>query len=119
MKINEITFEEFSNIILNDNYKFSKECGLPEKYEGDSVLKYLTTENHKAVLVYRLDGDICRILHIESIEKGQGKYLIQYILNRYQKVSLHAYGNEKLVNYYRSFGFKLVNNNNNEMIYVR
>lgn len=62
-----------------------------------------------------------RIMHIESLEKGLGRKMLQWIIDKYSDnydITLHAYGDEKLVNYYESVGFELVNDNN-EMIYVR
>lgn len=116
--IKEISYKKFSDIINGDNYRVSKRDGLPEKYNGDTTLTYLTI-NENCICAIKITNDNVRILHIESLEKGLGRKMLQYIIDKYSKdheITLHANGDKRLVNYYESIGFELINDDN-EMVY--
>lgn len=80
--VKEISYKEFSNIINGDIFKISKKDGLPEKYNGDDSLTYLTI-NEKCICAIRIDRKEVRIMHIESLEKGLGRKMLQCIINIY------------------------------------
>ena len=120
--IKRITYEDFAEIILNDDFAFSVDCGLPEKYESEK-LKYFATEDEKCICAVRVTPEEAHIMHIESLQKGDGRKMIEAIISMYYEegtrdITLVAYGNQNLVDYYRSVGFETIEPGSKEMVYV-
>ena len=120
--IKRITYEDFAEIILNDDFAFSADCGLPEKYENEK-LKYFATEDEKCICAVRVTPEEAHIMHIESLQKGNGRKMIEYIIDMYYEegerdITLAAYGSQNLVDYYRSVGFETIEPGSKEMVYV-
>lgn len=120
--IKRITYEDFAEIILNDDFAFSADCGLPEKYENEK-LKYFATEDEKCICAVRVTPEEAHIMHIESLQKGNGRKMIEYIIDMYYEegerdITLVAYGSQNLVDYYRSVGFETIEPGSKEMVYV-
>lgn len=120
--IKRITYEDFAEIILNDDFAFSTDCGLPEKYENEK-LKYFATEDEKCICAVRVTPEEAHIMHIESLQKGNGRKMIEYIIDMYYEegerdITLTAYGSQNLVDYYRSVGFETIEPGSKEMVYV-
>lgn len=120
--IKRITYEDFAEIILNDDFAFSADCGLPEKYEGEK-LKYFATEDEKCICAVRVTPEEAHIMHIESLQKGDGRKMIEAIISMYYEegtrdITLVAYGSQNLVDYYRSVGFETIEPGSKEMVYV-
>ena len=120
--IKRITYEDFAEIILNDDFTFSVDCGLPEKYEGEK-LKYFATEDEKCVCAVRVTPEEAHIMHIESLQKGDGRKMIEAIISTYYEegtrdITLVAYGGQNLIDYYRSVGFETIEPGSKEMVYV-
>lgn len=120
--IKRITYEDFAEIILNDDFVFSVDCGLPEKYEGEK-LKYFATEDEKCICAVRVTPEEAHIMHIESLQKGDGRKMIEAIISMYYEegtrdITLVAYGSQNLVDYYRSVGFETIEPGSKEMVYV-
>lgn len=120
--IKRITYEDFAEIILNDDFAFSADCGLPEKYENEK-LKYFATEDEKCICAVRVTPEEAHIMHIESLQKGNGRKMIEYIIDMYYEegerdITLTAYGSQNLVDYYRSVGFETIEPGSKEMVYV-
>lgn len=120
--IKRITYEDFAEIILNDDFAFSVDCGLPEKYEGEK-LKYFATEDEKCICAVRVTPEEAHIMHIESLQKGNGRKMIEYIIDMYYEegtrdITLVAYGSQNLVDYYKSVGFETIEPGSKEMVYV-
>lgn len=120
--IKRITYEDFAEIILNDDFTFSADCGLPEKYENEK-LKYFATEDEKCICAVRVTPEETHIMHIESLQKGNGRKMIEYIIDKYYEegerdITLTAYGSQNLVDYYKSVGFETIEPGSKEMVYV-
>lgn len=120
--IKRITYEDFAEIILNDDFTFSVDCGLPEKYENEK-LKYFATEDEKCICAVRVTPEEAHIMHIESLQKGNGRKMIEYIIDMYYEegerdITLTAYGSQNLVDYYKSVGFETIEPGSKEMVYV-
>lgn len=120
--IKRITYEDFAEIILNDDFAFSADCGLPEKYENEK-LKYFATEDEKCICAVRVTPEEAHIMHIESLQKGNGRKMIEYIIDMYYEegerdITLAAYGSQNLVDYYKSVGFETIEPGSKEMVYV-
>ena len=120
--IKRITYEDFAEIILNDDFVFSVDCGLPEKYENEK-LKYFATEDEKCICAVRVTPEEAHIMHIESLQKGDGRKMIEAIISMYYEegtrdITLVAYGSQNLVDYYRSVGFETIEPGSKEMVYV-
>ena len=120
--IKRITYEDFAEIILNDDFAFSADCGLPEKYENEK-LKYFATEDEKCICAVRVTPEEAHITHIESLQKGNGRKMIEYIIDMYYEegerdITLTAYGSQNLVDYYKSVGFETIEPGSKEMVYV-
>lgn len=120
--IKRITYEDFAEIILNDDFAFSADCGLPEKYENEK-LKYFATEDEKCICAVRVTPEEAHIMHIESLQKGNGRKMIEYIIDMYYEegerdITLTAYGSQNLVDYYKSVGFETIEPGSKEMVYV-
>lgn len=120
--IKRITYEDFAEIILNDDFAFSADCGLPEKYENEK-LKYFATEDEKCICAVRVTPEEAHIMHIESLQKGDGRKMIETIISMYYEegtrdITLVAYGSQNLVDYYRSVGFETIEPGSKEMVYV-
>ena len=120
--IKRITYEDFAEIILNDDFAFSADCGLPEKYENEK-LKYFATEDEKCICAVRVTPEEAHIMHIESLQKGDGRKMIEAIISMYYEegtrdITLTAYGSQNLVDYYRSVGFETIEPGSKEMVYV-
>lgn len=120
--IKRITYEDFAEIILNDDFAFSADCGLPEKYENEK-LKYFATEDEKCICAVRVTPEEAHIIHIESLQKGNGRKMIEYIIDMYYEegerdITLTAYGSQNLVDYYESVGFETIEPGSKEMVYV-
>ena len=120
--IKRITYEDFAEIILNDDFTFSVDCGLPEKYEGEK-LKYFATEDEKCICAVRVTPEEAHIMHIESLQKGDGRKMIEAVISMYYEegtrdITLTAYGSQNLVDYYRSVGFETIEPGSKEMVYV-
>ena len=120
--IKRITYEDFAEIILNDDFAFSADCGLPEKYENEK-LKYFATEDEKCICAVRVTPEEAHIMHIESLQKGNGRKMIEYIIDMYYEedtrdITLVAYGSQNLVDYYKSVGFETIEPGSKEMVYV-
>ena len=120
--IKRITYEVFAEIILNDDFAFSADCGLPEKYENEK-LKYFATEDEKCICAVRVTPEEAHIMHIESLQKGNGRKMIEYIIDMYYEegerdITLIAYGSQNLVDYYKSVGFETIEPGSKEMVYV-
>lgn len=120
--IKRITYEDFAEIILNVDFAFSVDCGLPEKYEGEK-LKYFATEDEKCICAVRVTPEEAHIMHIESLQKGDGRKMIEAIISMYYEegtrdITLVAYGSQNLVDYYRSVGFETIEPGSKEMVYV-
>ena len=120
--IKRITYEDFAEIILNDDFAFSADCGLPEKYENEK-LKYFATEDEKCICAVRVTPEEAHIMHIESLQKGNGRKMIEYIIDMYYEegerdITLTAYGSQNLVDYYKSVGFEIIEPGSKEMVYV-
>lgn len=120
--IKRITYEDFAEIILNDDFAFSADCGLPEKYENEK-LKYFATEDEKCICAVRVTPEEAHIMHIESLQKGDGRKMIEAIISMYYEegtrdITLVAYGSQNLVDYYRSVGFETIEPGSKEMVYV-
>lgn len=120
--IKRITYEDFAEIILNDDFAFSADCGLPEKYENEK-LKYFATEDEKCICAVRVTPEEAHIMHIESLQKGDGRKMIEYIIDMYYEegerdITLAAYGSQNLVDYYKSVGFETIEPGSKEMVYV-
>ena len=120
--IKRITYEDFAEIILNDDFAFSADCGLPEKYENEK-LKYFATEDEKCICAVRVTPEEAHIMHIESLQKGNGRKMIEYIIDMYYEegerdITLIAYGSQNLVDYYKSVGFETIEPGSKEMVYV-
>ena len=120
--IKRITYEDFAEIILNDDFAFSTECGLPEKYE-DEKLKYFTTEDEKCICAVRVTPEEVHIMHIESLQPGNGRKMIEAIISMYYEegerdVTLTPYGDDRLVHYYETLGFETMDPKLNIMGYV-
>lgn len=117
--IKRITYKDFAEIILNDDFAFSVDCGLPEKYENEK-LKYYATEDEKCICAVRVTPEEAHIMHIESLQKGDGRKMIEAIIFMYytRDITLTAYGSQNLVDYYRSVGFETIEPGSKEMVYV-
>lgn len=120
--IKRITYEDFAEIILNDDFVFSVDCGLPEKYENEK-LKYFATEDEKCICAVRVTPEEAHIMHIESLQKGDGRKMIEAIISMYYEegtrdITLTAYGSQNLVDYYKSVGFETIEPGSKEMVYV-
>ena len=120
--IKRITYEDFAEIILNDDFAFSADCGLPEKYENEK-LKYFATEDEKCICAVRVTPEEAHIMHIESLQKGDGRKMIEAIISMYYEegtrdITLTAYGSQNLVDYYKSVGFEIIEPGSKEMVYV-
>ena len=120
--IKRITYEDFAEIILNDDFAFSADCGLPEKYVNEK-LKYFATEDEKCICAVRVTPEEAHIMHIESLQKGNGRKMIEYIIDMYYEegerdITLTAYGSQNLVDYYKSVGFETIEPGSKEMVYV-
>lgn len=120
--IKRITYEDFAEIILNDDFAFSVDCGLPENYENEK-LKYFATEDEKCICAVRVTPEEAHIMHIESLQKGNGRKMIEYIIDMYYEegerdITLTAYGSQNLVDYYKSVGFETIEPGSKEMVYV-
>lgn len=122
MEIKRITYEDFAEIILNDDFAFSIECGLPEKYEGEK-LKYFATVDEKCICAVRVVPNEAHIMHIESLQPGNGRKMLEALIDTYYEegerdVTLTAYGGQGLVEYYESVGFEIQDPGSNLMRYV-
>ena len=120
--IKRITYEDFTEIILNDDFTFSVDCGLPEKYENEK-LKYFATEDEKCICAVRVTPEEAHIMHIESLQKGDGRKMIEAIISMYYEegtrdITLTAYGSQNLVDYYKSVGFETLEPGSKEMVYI-
>lgn len=120
--IKRITYEDFAEIILNDDFAFSAECGLPEKYEGEK-LKYFATEDEKCICAVRVVPSEAHIMHIESLKPGNGRKMLEDIISMYYEederdVTLTAYGGQGLIDYYKSVGFEIQDPGSNLMRYM-
>ena len=107
---------------MNDDFAFSIDCGLPEKYESEK-LKYFVTEDEKCICAVRVTPEEAHIMHIESLQKGEGRKMIEAIISMYYEegtrdITLVAYGSQNLVDYYRSVGFETIEPGSKEMVYV-
>lgn len=120
--IKRITYEDFAEIILNDDFAFPVDCGLPEKYEGEK-LKYFATEDEKCICAVRVTPEEAHIMHIESLQKGDGRKMLEAIISMYYEevtrdITLVVYGSQNLVDYYRSVGFETIESGSKEMVYI-
>ena len=120
--VKRITYESFADIILNDDFEFSLACGLPEKYENEG-LKFFATHDEKCVCAVRVVPEEAHIMHIESLLKGNGREMLEHIITTYfeegeRDVTLIAFGDEKLIDYYRTVGFEVTEEGSKMMRYV-
>ena len=110
--VRRITYEDFAEIILNDDFAFSIECGLPEKFEGEK-LRYFATEDEKCICAVRVTPEEAYIMHIESLQPGNDRKMLEALIDTYyeeggKEVTLIAYyGSPGLIDYYESVGFEI------------
>jgi len=117
--VRQVSYDEFADIIKNNDYAVAKKDGIPEKYDPSDPLIYLAIGDKCVTSIEELGNGKIRVYHIESLEKGLGRKMIDYLKSKYNEISLHADGNQKLVNYYKSNGFELLDPKTNEMFWIR
>lgn len=105
----EINIEEFINELDSGDYKLALENGLFEKIKTMSDAHFY--KNDGAICLIQSDDDETIINHIENKngKNGYGESLLRFVLiqNKDKLVRLTAQGgNQKLVDYYKQFGFE-------------
>ena len=108
--INAHMFIEESYWVMN--YNLVKDTYIPMSktfvYEENSRIKGF---------ISLIDGNYIGALFVDINCQGQGigKKLMEYLINRYEKLSLSVYKqNEKAVSFYKNSGFKIVTEQENE-----
>ena len=109
----EVPYEEIVKQIATGDFPLAEENGVENKFTTDKVTCYM---NEGCMLVTQESEDEVILNHIEnrgggndSKYKGAGRSLLNYVLSKTKgkTVRLTAEGgDEKLVNFYKSFGFK-------------